>query len=385
MVKEHGQHYPKSITSPLPHRRRYPCLRLREWHWEISAIVSRKNLRYSASEYVRGHDGLEAVSLRRIADYELNQRTMNNTLKTVLGYSLAASLAIAPAAALAKDRSGLDVREDARAKVEAKAFKAEAKAEAKTSVKATTTDSKRGKAYGHFIAPGWLKRNGTTTVDANIKLPFGIAWLLGLSERPSKDKATTTPDTKAPRIAVLATRTGTSTAMVKWFTNERSTSQIAYGTTTAYGSVTTLDGNLTLFHSATIAGLAPNTTYHFQVMSKDASGNLATSPDKTFTTKPLADTTAPVISSVAASVIGSTTASVTWATNEPATSKVYFDSGASLDLDDASIVQNAALVTNHSLPLSGLTSSTTYSFAVQSKDATGNKSTSAIGSFVTGL
>lgn len=330
-------------------------------------------------------NGLKAVPLRRIADYELNQRTMNNTLKTVLGYSLAASLAIAPAAALAKDRSGLDVREDARANVEAKAFKAEAKAEAKAFLKATTTESKRGKAYGHLIAPGWLKRNGTTTVDANAKLPFGIAKLLGFGKHPSKDKATTTPDTNAPRIAVLATRTGTTTAMVKWFTNERATSQIAYGTTTAYGSVTALDGNLTLFHSAKIAGLAPNTTYHFQVMSKDANGNLATSSDVTFTTKPLADTTAPVISSVAASAVGSTTASITWTTSELATSKVYFDSGASLDLDDASVVQNAALVTNHSLSLSGLTASTTYSFAVQSQDAAGNKSTSTTTSFVTGL
>lgn len=330
-------------------------------------------------------NSLEAVPLRRIADYELNQRTMNNTLKTVLGYSLAASLAIAPAAAMAKDRSGLEVRENARAKVEAKAFKAEAKAEAKAFVKATTTESKRGKAYGHFVAPGWIKRNGTTTVDANMKLPFGIAWLLGLDERPSKEKATTTPDTNAPHITVLATRTGTSAAAVHWFTNERATSQIAYGTTTAYGSVTALDGNLTLFHSARIAGLAPNTTYHFQVMSKDAGGNLATSSDQTFTTKSLADTTAPAISSVAASAVGSTTASVSWTTNEPATSKVYFDSGASLDLDDASIVQNAALVTNHSLSLTGLTASTTYSFAVQSQDAAGNKSTSAVGSFVTGL
>lgn len=311
---------------------------------------------------------------------------MNNTLKTVLGYSLAASLAMAPAAALAKASSSLDVRADVKS--EAKALKAEVRAEAQASAKADSATSTRKvgcvKAFGHLVAPGWIKLNGTTTAS-HCELPFGITLKLNGEKKDKPRVGTTTPDTTAPRISVLAARTGTSTAMVKWFTNERATSQVAYGTTTSYGSVTALDENRTFFHSATITGLAPNTTYHFQVMSKDASGNLATSPDKTFTTKALPDDTDPVISGVAVSEIGSTTARVSWATNEPATSKVYFDSGTSLDRDDSSIVENAALATSHSLPLSGLAASTTYSFAVQSADAAGNTETSAVGSFVTGL
>jgi len=38
-------------------------------------------------------------------------------------------------------------------------------------------------------------------------------------------------------------------------------------------------------HQQRLAGLSPNTTYHYRVKSSDAAGNPAASPDRTFTTK----------------------------------------------------------------------------------------------------
>jgi peroxiredoxin len=73
-------------------------------------------------------------------------------------------------------------------------------------------------------------------------------------------------------------------ATISWVTDKPATSQIAYGTTNAYGSTTTLDPKLTTSHSATLAGLKPSTTYHFKVKSKDASGKEVESQDQTFTT-----------------------------------------------------------------------------------------------------
>ena len=37
-------------------------------------------------------------------------------------------------------------------------------------------------------------------------------------------------------------------------------------------------------HSVVLSGLTPSTTYHYQVLSQDGSGNLAISGDFTFTT-----------------------------------------------------------------------------------------------------
>lgn len=319
-----------------------------------------------------------------IALYELNKGIMkNDTLKTLLGYVLAASLAFAPAVAFAKEgvsrlNAHANVTASVRAHTDADVDKR------KGEHGRTNNAAKCLTAFGHLIAPGWIKHNGTTTADSRCFLPLGIAKKLGL-ERPSYPATTTSQDTTVPSVFIVKTNTGTSTATVAWFTTERADSQVAYGTTTVYGSVTALDSHMAFFHSATITGLAPAATYHFQVKSRDASGNLGTSADGTLTTKSLPDTAAPVLSALSVFGIGSTTATVSWTTDEPATGKVYFASGTSLDLATAGTVSDAALVTNRAIAVSGLSASTTYSFAVQSQDAAGNTSTSATSSFVTGL
>src|SRR3972149_2475976 len=105
---------------------------------------------------------------------------------------------------------------------------------------------------------------------------------------------TGTSDTTAPVLSNIMTGSITSTsAVITWTTDEQSTSQIEYGTTTSYGSSTTLNNTLVTSHTVTISGLSSWTTYHFRVKSKDSAGNLAVSSDFTFTTLAPPDTTAP--------------------------------------------------------------------------------------------
>jgi hypothetical protein len=73
-------------------------------------------------------------------------------------------------------------------------------------------------------------------------------------------------------------------ATITWTTNVPASSQVAYGTTASYGSMTTLDPTLVNAHSVTLSGLSASTTYHYQVLSQDSSGDMAASPDSTFTT-----------------------------------------------------------------------------------------------------
>ena len=75
-------------------------------------------------------------------------------------------------------------------------------------------------------------------------------------------------------------------ATIQWTTNEPSTSQVEYGTTPSYGFLESVPGLFTQ-HSVTLAGLTPDTTYHFRVASTDGCGNGPTySADDTFTTGP---------------------------------------------------------------------------------------------------
>src|SRR6185436_2775314 len=106
-------------------------------------------------------------------------------------------------------------------------------------------------------------------------------------------------------------------ATVSWRTNQLADSQIEYGPTTAYGSVTPVNSALVAIHLQTLAGLAPGTTYHYRALSKNAQNVTGTSGDFTFTTL-----AAPVISGVGASALTTTSAAISWTTNIPANSQI---------------------------------------------------------------
>lgn len=104
---------------------------------------------------------------------------------------------------------------------------------------------------------------------------------------------TASADTTPPVItSPSASNITATTTSVTWTTNEPATSQVEYGLTTAYGSLTPLDATLVTLHAVTLTGLSASTLYHYRVSSKDAAGNLATSADLTFTTA-APDTTPP--------------------------------------------------------------------------------------------
>ncbi len=89
----------------------------------------------------------------------------------------------------------------------------------------------------------------------------------------------------APELVIsdIETAIGESSATITWKTNILSDSTVAYGTSTAYGSIA-LSAALTTSHSKTITGLAANTQYHFQITSADEAGNTALTEDYVFKT-----------------------------------------------------------------------------------------------------
>lgn len=91
-------------------------------------------------------------------------------------------------------------------------------------------------------------------------------------------------DLVAPILSSIGTvgLTGTQ-ARIVWHSDERTTSRVEYGPTTAYGLVAT-DATLVYDHDILLTGLAPSTTYQFRVVSQDAAGNSTTSANGSFAT-----------------------------------------------------------------------------------------------------
>lgn len=236
---------------------------------------------------------------------------------------------------------------------------------------------------GHLIAPGWLKKNNgiAPIVPTCQTLPPGIAKKLGTGTGTG-----TTTDAVAPVISEISVDSITTTsAEVEWKTNEKATSVVNFGTTTAYGTSVSKGSTRSTSHSVALSSLLSGTVYHYRVTSVDASGNTATSSDRTFTTlsSGTADTTAPIISDLSVGSIDSDSAKVEWDTDEDTTGKVYYSTATPLDVATASSLSSSTLDDSHDFDLTALTASTAYYYLVVSADAAGNTATSSESSFTT--
>ncbi len=83
--------------------------------------------------------------------------------------------------------------------------------------------------------------------------------------------------------SVQASNINSTSAVVTWLTDHGATSQVDFGTTTAYG-IRVNDTTNATNHSMTLTGLTNNTTYHFRARSTDRYGNSGSSSDASFTT-----------------------------------------------------------------------------------------------------
>lgn len=89
--------------------------------------------------------------------------------------------------------------------------------------------------------------------------------------------------TSTPIISNITSTTTDATATVMWQTDIGASSQVAYGTTTDYGTFSVLDNSFVTGHTVVLSSLTPNTLYHFYVISTSM-GSTSTSTDMTFMT-----------------------------------------------------------------------------------------------------
>lgn len=87
-----------------------------------------------------------------------------------------------------------------------------------------------------------------------------------------------------PAISDVAADVAQMQCTITWTTDQPSSSQVEYGATTAYGTLSPLSSTMVTSHSITLSGLSPSKTYHYRVHSKDSCNRDGVSADLSFTT-----------------------------------------------------------------------------------------------------
>lgn len=179
------------------------------------------------------------------------------------------------------------------------------------------------------------------------------------------DLDTTKPEISGVKVSSV---TGES-VLISWTTNEKASSSVRFGTLTidenmAGNSFVNKDElNYVTAHEVLVNNLVPATKYVFAVSSADASGNISSSAQESFTTD-----SPSALSSIKVTSTAIDRATITWMTASPTSSIVEYG----ITEEYGQIKSDAALVKEHSISLSDLDSSKEYHFRVKGKDKSGN-------------
>ena len=204
----------------------------------------------------------------------------------------------------------------------------------------------------------------------------------------SETRSTTTvtrPDNIPPYLIVAPQVLAVSRhgAIVGWTTDEKSTSAVEYGPTTALGQFKSSDA-LVYRSVVALTGLTQNTTHYAVISSTDQSSNVTVFPDTlTFKTLTASDTTPPhLVQRPVVRGLTPNSAIIQWRTSEPSNSRVFYRTAGTTDTLQATNTSEI-LSFDHNVTLTGLIADTVYPFVVRSTDADGNTGSSRVDAFRT--
>jgi chitodextrinase len=171
---------------------------------------------------------------------------------------------------------------------------------------------------------------------------------------------------QSPSISSIKTSNGDNgSVVVTWKTNKDCNGMVRFGLDKKYGQSAGEDTTIYALdqfstkHEVILNDVLSNTTYHFAVVSYDASGNIAVSGDKTFKTPALSG-----ISNVKVTNTSLSSAIIVWETSDPSTSAIDYG----LTTAYGKQAENTKLENMHKIELTGLEAGKTYHFRVNAKN-----------------
>jgi len=169
-----------------------------------------------------------------------------------------------------------------------------------------------------------------------------------------------------------------NSALIVWDVSKYATGQVEYGETIAYGHFHKEETSFNYKrHGQLLKDLKVGTTYHYRVISKDASGNKVISEDHTFTTLGALIS----VSNISPTNITKNSALIVWDVSKYATGQVEYGETSAyghLHKKETSFDYN-----RHGQTLKNLKAGTTYHYRVISEDASGHKVVSEDYTFTT--
>ena len=157
----------------------------------------------------------------------------------------------------------------------------------------------------------------------------------------------------------------TRTATITWVTDRDSNSSVEYGLSAGHYFTTEASNNdQVTSHSVELNSLNAGTTYYYRAQWTDTDGNLGTSPEISFTTLP-----APSISNVSVGRINLSSATIEFTSTDATAVQLEYGGGV---LSNTQTLNTSTMTSTYSIPLSSLSSGTTYTFKLNPYDSSGD-------------
>ena len=157
----------------------------------------------------------------------------------------------------------------------------------------------------------------------------------------------------------------TRTATITWTTDRDSDSSVEYGLSSGhYFTTEATTAAQDTAHSVELNSLNAGTTYYYRAQWTDTDGNEGTSAEMSFTTLP-----APAISNVSSGNINLTSATIEFTSTNATAVQLQYGGGA---LSNTQTLNTSTNTSTYSIPLSGLSPGTIYSFKLNPYDSSGN-------------
>lgn len=246
--------------------------------------------------------------------------------------------------------------------------------------------SRNGKTKNHKIAINNLQPNTTYYVVVGSENSAGKTMSSEISFKTKAQIDTSTPVITSVTGSQQVTAGDTATVTVNAYDPNNGTLSYSadWGDTTPSMLSRMFSFAPVFVQSSTFTHVYTAPGEYTATFTAENSAGLKSTSSLTITVKPRSpiDTTAPIMSNMSIQT-GASTSTISWTTNEASSSKVFYSTTTPVDVTTATSVSNDALVTSHSLNITGLSANTLYHIIVVSSDGSSNKTMSSETSFTT--